>query len=143
MAMDIVMAMAISTPMTMAMGTAMALWFWLCSIAMVLWLHQGILKGEVLLYHCPPVWLVWIQLYDNRQFLFLFAKQTNPNQSNRRSMVQWHFPFSIPWLYLHSPWLYLRLTVLIFERGNGKGEKQGDQKFGKIYLFLKVAITAT
>jgi hypothetical protein len=25
---------------------------------------------------------------DNGQFLFLFAKQTNPNQSNRRSMVQ-------------------------------------------------------
>jgi hypothetical protein len=51
MAMDIVMAMAISTAMTMAMGTAMALWFWLCSIAMVLWLYQGILKGEVPVYH--------------------------------------------------------------------------------------------
>jgi hypothetical protein len=24
--------------------------------------------------------------------LFLFAKQTNTNQSNRRSMVQWYFP---------------------------------------------------
>jgi len=24
-------------------------------------------------------------------FLFLFAKQTNPNQSNRRSIVQWYF----------------------------------------------------
>ncbi len=50
---------------------------------------HGILKGEVSLYRWPPVWLVWNQLYDNRQFLFLFAKQTNPNQSNRRSMVQW------------------------------------------------------
>jgi hypothetical protein len=30
--------------------------------------------------------------------LFLFAKQTNPNKSNRRSMVQWYSPFSIPWL---------------------------------------------
>jgi len=49
-----------------------------------LWnLWQGILKGEVSLYHWPPVWLVWNQLYDNRQFLFLFTKQTNPNQSNR------------------------------------------------------------
>jgi len=55
-------------------------------------LIQGILKGEVSLYHWPPVWLVWNQLYDNWQFLFLLAKQTNPNQSNRGSMVQWHFP---------------------------------------------------
>ncbi len=48
-------------------------------------------KGEVSLYHWPPVWLVWNQLYDYWQFLFLFAKQTNPNQSNRRSTVQWYF----------------------------------------------------
>jgi len=40
---------------------------------------QGILKGEVSLYHWPPVWLIWIQLYDKRQFLFLFAKQTIPS----------------------------------------------------------------
>ncbi len=38
-------------------------------------LSQGILKEEVSLYHWPPVWLVWNQLYDNWQFLFLFAKQ--------------------------------------------------------------------
>jgi hypothetical protein len=62
-------------------------------------LHQGILKGEVSLYCWPPVWLVWNQLYDYWQFLFLFAKQTNPNQSNRRSMVQWYFLFNIPWLH--------------------------------------------
>ncbi len=55
-------------------------------------LNQEILKGEVSLYCWPPVWLVWNQLYDNWQFLFLFAKQTNPNQSNRRSMVLWYFP---------------------------------------------------
>jgi hypothetical protein len=53
---------------------------------------QGILKGEVSLYHWPPVWLVRNQLYDYWQFLFLLAKQSNPNQSNRRSMVQWYFP---------------------------------------------------
>ncbi len=59
---------------------------------------QGILKGEVSLYHWPPVWLVWNKLYVNwHYFLFLFAKQTNPNQSNRRSMVQWYRYFSIPW----------------------------------------------
>ncbi len=40
--------------------------------------YQGILKGEVSLYCWPPVWLVWNQLYNNWQFLFLFAKQTNP-----------------------------------------------------------------
>ena len=55
-------------------------------------LKQGILKGEVSLYGWPPVWLVWNQLYDNWQFLFLFLKQTNAHQSNRRSMVQWYFP---------------------------------------------------
>ncbi len=63
------------------------------------WTHdQGILKGEVSLYHWPPVWLVWNQLYDNWQFLFLFAKQTNPKQSNRRSTVQGYFPlqYSLP-----------------------------------------------
>ena len=54
----------------------------------IIGLGQGILKGEVSLYHWPPVWLVWNQLYDNWQFLCLFAKQTNPNQSNRRSTVQ-------------------------------------------------------
>ncbi len=27
------------------------------------WFHQGILKGEVSLYHWPPVWLVWISLF--------------------------------------------------------------------------------
>ncbi len=46
---------------------------------------QGILKGEVSLYCWPPVWLVWNQPFDNSQ-------QTNPNQSNRRSTVQWYFP---------------------------------------------------
>jgi len=42
--------------------------------------NQGKLKGKVSLYHWPPVWLVWNQLYDNWQFLFLFAKQTNPKK---------------------------------------------------------------
>jgi hypothetical protein len=55
-------------------------------------LEQEILKGEVSLYRRPPAWLVWNQLYEYWQFLFLFAKQTNPNQSNRRSTVQWYFP---------------------------------------------------
>jgi len=53
---------------------------------------QRILNGELSLYRWPPVWLVWNQLFYNWQYLFLFAKQTNTNQSNRRSMVQWYFP---------------------------------------------------
>jgi len=60
---------------------------------------QGILKREVSLYRWPPVWPVWNQPYDNWQILFLFAKQTNPNQSNRRYSDT--SPFSIPW-YLKS-----------------------------------------
>ncbi len=32
------------------------------------------------------------QLYDNWPFSKFFSKQTNPNQSNRRPMVQWYFP---------------------------------------------------
>ncbi len=58
---------------------------------------QGTLKWQVSLYPWPPVWLVWNQLFDNGRFLFLFAKRTDPNQQNRRSTVQWYFPFSIPW----------------------------------------------
>ncbi len=64
---------------------------------------QGILNGEVSLYHWPLVWLVWNQLYDYWQFMFLFAKHTNSNQSNRRSIVQWYFPFSIPCSILLCP----------------------------------------
>ncbi len=56
--------------------------------------RQETLKGEESLYCWPPVWLVLNQLYDNWQFLFLFAKQTNPNRSNRRSTVQRYFPLS-------------------------------------------------
>ena len=36
--------------------------------------------------------LTSLESYENWNFLFLFAKQTNSNQSNRRSMVQWYFP---------------------------------------------------
>jgi hypothetical protein len=48
-----------------------------CNLA-PLGLDQGILKGEVSLYCWPPVWLVWNQLYEDWQFLFLFVKQINP-----------------------------------------------------------------
>ncbi len=69
-------------------------------------LLQGILK----LYHWPPIWLVWNQLYDNWQFLFLFAKQTNPNQSNRRSTVvypdYWHKLLYVSVMLFHFPCKY-------------------------------------
>ncbi len=38
------------------------------------WMDQGTLKGKVSMYHWLPVWLVWNQLFDNWQILFLFAK---------------------------------------------------------------------
>ncbi len=57
----------------------------------VMWLSlQGILKGEVSLYHWPPVWLVFLSAVWQKTFFY--AKQTNPNQSNGRSMVQWYLP---------------------------------------------------
>ncbi len=37
--------------------------------------------------------------------------QLIPNQSNRRSMVQWYFPFSIPWL-LHRSTPAAHLSIL-------------------------------
>jgi len=54
--------------------------------------RRGILKGEVSLYHWPPVWLIRNQLYEYWQFLILFAKQANPDKSNRSSPVHRYFP---------------------------------------------------
>jgi hypothetical protein len=55
--------------------------------------NQGILKCRK--YHCTVDLLFdWfgISCMTTDNFLFLFAKQTNPNQSNRRSTVQRYFP---------------------------------------------------
>ncbi len=54
--------------------------------------YFGAKAAHKMLVKLTPVWLAWNQLSDNWQFLFLLAKQTDPNQSNRRSMVQWYFP---------------------------------------------------
>ena len=46
-------------------------------------------------YHCTVDLLFdWfgISCMTTDNFLLLFAKQTNPDQSNRRSTVQWYFP---------------------------------------------------
>jgi len=53
---------------------------------------MGILKGEVSLYHWPPVWLVWISLFCKWKQKMSVVIQLIPNQSNWRSMVQWYFP---------------------------------------------------
>ncbi len=70
--------------------------------------YQGILNGEVSLYHWPPVWLVWISLFCKyKQKLSVFI-QLIPNQSNRRSMVQWYFPL---WYSLVLPTVPLPLAT--------------------------------
>ncbi len=56
---------------------------------------QGILKGEVPLYHWPPVWLVWNQLYDNWQFLFLFQNRLIQNSQTECQQYSDTSPFSI------------------------------------------------
>jgi hypothetical protein len=40
--------------------------------------------------------MLWYQLYDNWQFLFLFVKQTNPNQSNRNQQYNDASPLVFP-----------------------------------------------
>ncbi len=74
------------------------LWMGLIYQSIFVSIRQGILKGEVSLYHWPPVWLVWNQLYDNWQILFLFAKQTNPNQTSQVGGQRYSdtSPFSFP-----------------------------------------------
>jgi len=59
---------------------------------------QGILKGEVSLFSRPPVWLVWNQLYDNWQFLFLFLKQTNPQSNRGKGKLTWPFSAQCRWI---------------------------------------------
>ncbi len=63
-------------------------------------LLQGILKGEVSLYLWPPVWLVWISLFCKLKQKLSVVVWLIPNQSKRRSTVQWYFPFCIPCLLI-------------------------------------------
>jgi hypothetical protein len=83
-------------------------------ILMHLWFQNGILKGEVSLYCWPTVWLVWNQLYDYWQFWFLFAKQTNPSQSNRRSMVQWYSSLVFPCFSMELVCSKIRIYIVVF-----------------------------
>ncbi len=109
-------------------------------------LQPGNTKGGVSLYRWPPVWLVWNQLHDNWQFLFLFAKQTNPNQSNRRSTVHWYSPFSIPCcninysrkrFYSPCPWSKF-LNIFLVKRVGLKWKQKKilkKNKFGFVFCF--------
>ncbi len=63
-----------------------------------LYLFQGILKGEVSLYHWPPVWLVWNQLHDNRQFLFYLQNRLNQTSHTGGQRYSDTSPFRIPCL---------------------------------------------
>ncbi len=77
----------------------------------------AILKGEVSLYHWPPACLFRNQLYDSWQFLPLFVKQSNPNQSNRGSTVQWCGPlqYSLAQIFVKcNTFLNQSLEALLF-----------------------------
>ncbi len=68
---------------------------------------QGILNGDVSLYHWPPVWLVWNQLYDNWQFLFLFFFVFIFLTIISQTGGQWYSdasPISIPWCKWLRQW---------------------------------------
>ncbi len=92
------------------------------------------------LYHWPPVLLIWNRLHDNWQFLFLFGKQTNPNQSNRsnpnqsnrRSTVQWYFPSSIP-CSVH--WL----NQCRYEQPGNPFEEQGSVQLTSLYQVVWIS----
>ncbi len=63
------------------------------------YLLQGILKGEVSLYHWPPVWLIWNQLYEQLT-IFVFYFQNRLIQTSQTG-GQWYSdtsPFSFPCL---------------------------------------------
>jgi hypothetical protein len=60
-------------------------------------LEQGILEGEISLYHWPPFWLVWNQLYGNWHF-FVFRLQNRLIQTSQTGGQRYSdtSPFSIP-----------------------------------------------
>jgi len=60
-------------------------------------LDQSLFRGK---YHCTVDLLFdrfGMSCMTTDNFCFYLQKRLNPNQSNRRSTVQWYFPFSIPW----------------------------------------------
>ncbi len=74
---------------------------------------QGILKREVLLYHWPPVWLVWNQLYDNwKLFIYLQNKLIQTSQTGgqgilKREVLLYHWPpVWLVWYQLYDNWIF-------------------------------------
>jgi len=53
------------------------------------------LWGEASLYGWPPVWPVGNVCPCSTKIQCTQHKRTFPNQSNRRSAVQWYFPFRV------------------------------------------------
>ncbi len=113
----------------------------------LLWanLNPGNTKEEVSLYRWPPVWLLWNQLYDNWQFMFYFSKQSNPKQSNRRSMVEWFFPFSIPCLIrlTSSQQQQLVITVMIRKHHLKGRDNQNIRSFAGATAFSITTFSIT
>jgi hypothetical protein len=58
-----------------------------------IWVCPGNTKGEVSLYHWPPVWLVWNQLYDYWQVLFIYLQ--NRLIQTSQTGGQWYSDISI------------------------------------------------
>ena len=71
--------------------------------------RQGILKGEVSLYHWPPVWLVWNQLYDNWQFYLqnrlIQTNQTGGQQYSDTSLA------CVYWNGKHSAYIFVNFQI--------------------------------
>ncbi len=77
------------------------------------------LKLEVSLYHWPPVWLFWNQLYDNWQFSFYLQ---NRLIQTSQTGGQWYidtFLFSIPlthclmqlFIFIITQWTNLLIQI--------------------------------
>ena len=87
------------------------------------WLRKG-------KYQCTTDLLFdWSGFGQTRKSVYSFnsTKQLNPNQSNRRSAVQWYFPLRSKWVF--SVWAFLpgTLSKRNFEekKSNGRGGGRG------------------
>ncbi len=80
------------------------------------WARAGNTKGgSITIPLTSFFWLVWNQLYDYWQFLFLLAKQTNSNQSNRRSIIAARLPPLVISFQGNTVVVYLTSIGMTFE----------------------------
>ncbi len=79
------------------------------------------------------------------QLTVYFARQSNPNQSNRRSMVQWFFPFSIPCLIrlTFSQQQQLVITVMIRKHHLKGRDNQNIRSFAGATTFSITTFSIT